>query len=197
MTVRAVVAVVVGSAFAALLVGALHIRADEPDPLENYYGNTLVCAAAQTGNDLCHLWLKRDGSFINFDRSGGHAGHYKVGPKRSDGKVPVCQYWDTPNMVVPKELDTPLHLPPSPPGEENYVLMCKTENYRTTCGRVDPARLSPDDRKIAGRSMGERFHAGMCYPLGPHAVGDIWFEADDPLPGQLGKDKVMLLAGHR
>jgi len=36
------------------------------DPLEIYYDNTLVCAAAKTLNDLCHLWLNRDGTFINF-----------------------------------------------------------------------------------------------------------------------------------
>jgi hypothetical protein len=189
-------AVSVGTGVVVLLIGALRIMANEADPLENYYGNTLVCAAAQTGNDLCHLWLNRNGTFINFDRSGGHAGHYRVGPKRADSKVPVCQSWDTPNMIMPKELDPPMPMPPARQGEEGQVLLCKTEQFQTTCRRVDPARLSPDDGRIAARSMGERFHAGMCYPLGPHAVGDIWFEADDPLPGQLGKDKLLLLAGH-
>jgi hypothetical protein len=191
------VAVGAGTVVTLLLIGAFHTMARDADPLENYYGNTLVCAAAQTGNDLCHLWLNRNGTFINFDRSGGHAGHYRVGPKRADGKVPVCQFWDTPNMIMPRELDTPIPMPAARPGEAGQVLLCKTEQFRTTCRHVDPARLSPDDRLIAARSMGERFHAGMCYPLGPHAVGDIWFEADDPLPGQLGKDKLLLLAGHR
>jgi hypothetical protein len=184
-------------AIAALSIGAAHVAATDADPLESYYGNTLVCAAAQTGNDLCHLWLNRDGTFINFDRSGGHAGHYRVGPRRPDGKVPVCQFWDTPNMMMPAELNTPIPLPALPAEETGRVLLCKTQHYRTTCRRADPALLSPGDRRIAARSMGERFHAGMCYPLGPHAVGDIWFEADDPLPGQLGKDKMLLLAGHR
>jgi hypothetical protein len=197
LTTRMLAAVGSGTLVAVLTIGALHVMAKEADPLENYYGNTLVCAAAQTGNDLCHLWLNRNGTFINFDRSGGHAGHYRVGPKRSDGKVPVCQYWDTPNMIMPKELDTPMPVPPAQPGEAGQVLLCKTEGFRTTCGHADPAGLSTEDRQIAARSMGERFHAGMCYPLGPHAVGDIWFESDDPLPGQLGKDKLLLLAGHR
>ena len=77
------------------------------------------------------------------------------------------------------------------------AMMCKTAGFRTTCTRVDPATLSVEDRKIAMRTMGERFHNGMCYPLAPRSVGDTWFEDDDPLPGQAGKDKLLLLPGRR
>jgi hypothetical protein len=37
----------------------------------------------------------------------------------------------------------------------------------------------------------------MCYPIGPQDPGDIWFEADDPLPGQLGKDRMLLIPGRQ
>jgi hypothetical protein len=173
------------------------------DVLKNYYGNTLVCAAAITGNDLCHVWLNRDGTFINIDPTGGHAGHYRVGPLRADGKVPVCLYWDTPNLVMPREIGFPA--PPRPSGVADRdvpvrpqpSLLCKTEGFRTTCTQVDPAALSTQDRKLAARTMGERFHEGMCYPLAPKRVGETWFEDDDPLPGQAGKDKLLLLPGRR
>lgn len=198
------------------------------DPLENYYGNTLVCAAAITQNDLCHLWLNRDGSFINFDQNGAHTGHYSVGPMRPDGKVPVCQYWDSPNMIIPPEIaatqrmpgmpapapaggaapaagNAPGGIPPAAPGGAagpggmgGMVMLCENKNYRTTCRRgVDPATLSDAQKKAANRTMGERFHNGMCYPLGAHNVGDIWWEDDDPLPGQANRDKLLLLAGRR
>lgn len=186
------------------------------DPLENYYGNTVVCAAAQTGQDLCHLWLYPDGSFINFDQNGAHTGHYTVGPVRADGKVPVCQYWDTTNMMVPKELQTPMpgaapqggppagNAPAGAPqaaaaaGMGAGVMVCKNENHRTTCTRgVDPSTLSEADKKASQMSMGDRFYNGMCYPLGPHNVGDMWFEFDDPLPGQWGLDRMFMLPGHQ
>ena len=166
------------------------------DPLEAYYDNTLVCAAAKTGNDLCHLWLYRDGSFINFDAGGAKRGHYSVGPIRADGKVPVCQYWDTPAVVGPAELQPSMGAPPAAAAARR-VLICRTSNYRTTCQRVDPDVLTAQERKDADLTMGERFYRGMCYPIGPHAVGDIWFEADDPLPGQLAMDKMLLLPGRQ
>lgn len=171
------------------------------DPLENYYDNTLVCAAAQSGQDLCHLWLNRDGTFINFDANAAHTGHYTVGPVRADGKVPVCQYWDSPKNVNPPELITPMG-PPAAAGmgaaTPATVMICKNENHRTNCTRgVDPGTLSDEDKKAANRSMGERFYNGMCYPLGPRNVGDMWFEDDDPLPGQLGLDKMFLLPGRQ
>ncbi|MGC3982147.1 MAG: hypothetical protein QM808_12900 [Steroidobacteraceae bacterium] len=196
------------------------------DPLENYYGNTVVCAAAQTGQDLCHLWLYPDGTFINFDSNGAKTGHYTVGPVRADGKVPVCQYWDTPDMIIPKELQVTMGGPapaaapaaaggmaagaagPAPGGAPSAAagmgagapggMICKNENHRTTCYRgVDTNTLSDDDKKLVNLTMGERFYRGMCYPLGPHNVGDVWFEFDDPLPGQLGLDKMFMLPGHQ
>ncbi len=185
------------------------------DPLENMYGNTVVCAAAQTGQDLCHLWLERDGTFINFDSNGAHTGHYTVGPVRADGKVPVCQYWDTTNMIAPKEMgtDMPGAAPPaaatgSAPsgatsvaagmGAGGMTMVCKNENHRTTCMRgVDPDTLSEEEKKRSQWTMAERFYNGMCYPLGGHQVGDVWYEFDDPLPGQLGLDKMFLLPGHQ
>jgi hypothetical protein len=169
------------------------------DPLENYYGNTLVCAAAVTGNDLCHLWLSRDGSFINFDENGAHTGHYQVGPMRPDGKVPVCQFWDTTNMLflpgVPRPMMGP---PPGAPGAAPGMMLCHTTDFHTSCRRgVDPATMTAQEIKESGRNMAERFYNGMCYPLGPHHVGDSWFEQDDPLPGQAGQDKLLLLPGRQ
>ena len=187
-----------------LVEGAAPRHYDElADPLENYYGNTLVCAAAQTLNDLCHLWLNRDGSFINFDSGEAKAGHYTTGPRRADGKVAVCQYWDTPAMVTPEEISPRRGGPPpapatagGPPG--GGVMICGNQNYRSTCLRgVDPATLSTEERKLIPTSMGDRFHKGLCYPIGPHDVGDIWFEKDDPLPGQLGMDRMLLIRGRQ
>lgn len=170
------------------------------DPLENYYGNTLVCAAAVTGNDLCHLWLSRDGSFINFDENGAHTGHYQVGPMRPDGKVPVCQYWDTTNMLFLPGVPRPMMGPP--PGATSSgkppMTLCQTKDFHTTCRRgVDPDTMTAQEIKESGRTMAERFYNGMCYPLGPHHVGDVWFEEDDPLPGQAGRDKLLLLPGRQ
>ena len=196
-----VVAAISGGLLSVCLAASAQEVAPRPPPaaehvLENYYGNTLVCAAAITGNDLCHLWLNRDGTFINIDATGGHAGHYRVGPIRADGKLPVCLYWDTPNLVMPPEIGRPA-TERSPADRPPLAMMCKTAGFRTTCTRVDPVTLSVEDRKIAMRTMGERFHNGMCYPLAPKTVGDTWFEDDDPLPGQAGKDKVLLLPGRR
>jgi hypothetical protein len=212
-----IAAAIAGGLLSVCLVASAQEVAPKPPPaaervLENYYGNTLVCAAAITGNDLCHLWLNRDGTFINIDPTGGHAGHYRVGPVRADGKIPVCLKWNTPNLVMPPEIGLPATersarkppagAPPRPPeksasGAPPLAMMCKTAGFRTTCTRVDPATLSVEDRKIAMRTMGERFHNGMCYPLAPRSVGDTWFEDDDPLPGQAGKDKLLLLPGRR
>jgi hypothetical protein len=206
-----------------LIEGAAPRHYDElADPLENYYGNTLVCAAAQTLNDLCHLWLNRDGSFINFDSGEAKTGHYVTGPRRADGKVAVCQYWDTPTMVTPEEISPRRGGPPpapapaaggsapptagGPPGggaanggaPGGGVMICATQNYRSTCLRgVDEATLTADDRKLIPTGMGDRFYKGLCYPIGPHDVGDIWFEKDDPLPGQLGTDRVLLIRGRQ
>jgi len=162
--------------------------------LAHYFGNTLVCAGAITGNDLCHLWLNRDGTFIEIDPTGGHAGHYRVGAVRADGKVPVCLYWDTANMVMPRGLQPlPGATPAVIPGRGTAAILCRTSHFLTTCFRVDPASLSATERRMT--SMGQRFHDGMCYPLADRSVGAIWFENDDPLPAQGGKDKLLLVPG--
>lgn len=209
-----------GPASAAPTVGS-YVGAAVRDPMESMYGNTLVCAAAQSGQDLCHLWVYRDGTFINFDSNGAHTGHYSVGPVRADGKVPMCQYWDTTNMISPAEFGSgmpgaapqpqagagmaaagaapgPAGAAPPAAGGRMPAMVCKNENYRTTCTRgVDPNTLSEEDKKRSQWTMAERFHGGMCYPMGGHEVGDVWFEFDDPLPGQLGLDKMFLLPGHQ
>jgi hypothetical protein len=174
------------------------------DPLENYYDNTLVCAAAKDGQDLCHLWLDRDGSFINFDGNGAHTGHYTVGPARADGKVPVCQFWDSPKNVNPPELNMPMSVPVAAASSLPTAaalpggMMCKNNNFRSDCYRgVDASKLSDADKKLVNLSMGERFYNGLCYPLGSHNVGDMWFEDDDPLPGQWGMDRLFLLPGRQ
>ncbi len=162
--------------------------------LAHYFGNTLVCAGAITGNDLCHLWLNRDGTFIEIDPTGGHAGHYRAGPVRADGKVPVCLYWDTPNMVMPPGLQPlPGATPAAFPGRVTAAILCRTSHFLTTCSRVDPASLSATERRMT--SMGQRFHDGMCYPLADKRVGAIWFERDDPLPAQGARDKLLLVPG--
>lgn len=206
-----------------LIEGAKPRHYDESaDPLENYYENTLVCAAAQTLNDLCHLWLNRDGSFVNFDANEAKMGHYTTSPRRADGKVQVCQYWDTPLMVTPAELSSrnPMPAPAPAPGGAGPgagagpaagmagappaggggppAMVCKNQNDRTTCVRgVNAATLSDEDKKLTAGTMGDRFHGGMCYPIGPHDPGDIYFEKDDPLPGQLGMDRVLLIRGRQ
>jgi hypothetical protein len=168
----------------------------EGDPLEIYFENTLVCAAARSGRDLCHLWLNRDGTFINFDAGEAKTGHYTTGPMRPDGKVPVCQFWDSPSMVTPAEIAP--RMGPPVPMPATHGTLCTTEDFRTTCRRpVELASLPPEQQAIAKRSMGERFYHGMCYPIGPHRVGDDWFEADDPLPGELGMDRVLLIPGRQ
>jgi hypothetical protein len=197
--------------FLVLLLVGCSTSAPPPqatDPLEYFYGNTLVCLASESGEDACHLWLNRDGSFLIADVTGGHAGHYRVGPERADGQVPVCLYWDTPNIISPAELPPPAPQQPRsyrgapgqrPPGPPPPML-CRTENFRTQCSAVDDlTSLSDPDRIIANRTMGERFHHGMCYPLGgqQRKPGAVWFETDVPLPAQGGRDKLMLLEGRR
>jgi hypothetical protein len=168
----------------------------EGDPLEIYFENTLVCAAASSGRDLCHLWLNRDGTFINFDAGEAKTGHYATGPMRPDGKVPVCQYWDSPEMVTPAEIAPRMGPPVTTPA--TVGTLCTSEDFRTTCRRpVELASLPVEQQGIARRTMGERFYHGMCYPIGPRRVGDEWFEADDPLPGELGMDRVLLIPGRQ
>jgi hypothetical protein len=164
------------------------------DPLQSYYGNTVVCLAAASGQELCHVWYNRDGSFVLFDAGMARTGHYTVGSMRADGKVPVCFYADSPKRVNPPELVVPMPAPPPAAGAKPATLVCRTDNFRTVCSRKDADSLTDDEKKLA---QGDHFYNGICYPLGPRNVGDVWFEDDDPLPGQLGMDKMMLLPGHQ
>ena len=77
-------------------------------------------------------------------------------------------------------------------------MICANQNYRSTCLRgVNEATLTAEERKLIPGGMGDRFYKGLCYPIGPHDVGDIWMEKDDPLPGQLGMDRVLLIRGRQ
>jgi hypothetical protein len=174
--------------------------APAPAFLEKYFGNTLVCAAAQTGNDLCHMWLNKDGTFIIFDPNGAHTGHWRAGKVRADGRVPICRYWDLSEFALPPELQSKGGGPsPSAPGSKPMTRICETHNFRTTCTAYpDVAQLSPELQRKAHLTMIESRHEeGICYAHGPHEVGDAWFEWDDPLPGQIGLDREMLLPGQQ
>ena len=176
-------------------------EAPAPAFLDKFFGNTLICAATQTGNDLCHMWLERDGSFIIFDPTGAHSGHWKTGVVRTDGRVPLCRYWDLTNFKMPAELQTtsmPMG-PPRRPGAPVPAMICTTTNFRTSCVNYpDRSKLTPTQQRLASRTMLQtRNEDGICYAHGPHEVGAVWFEWDDPLPGQLGLDREMLLPGHQ
>ena len=172
-----------------------------PQFMHAFFGNTLVCAAAKTGNDLCHTWLESDGTFVTFDNSGVRSGHFTVGPVRPDGRVPICRYWDSLFLVTPPELAPKMMAPTPAPGAKPVamIMACTTANFHTTCKRTsDRSTLSPDELKAASYTMTQRFHyVGVCYAHGPHKIGDVWYEWDDPLPGQIGLDREMLLAGHQ
>jgi hypothetical protein len=195
------------------------------DFLKNYFGNTLVCAASQTGEDVCHYWLNPDGTFVIIDSGGPHAGHWKLGPVRADGKTPVCQYWDSTAPVLPPELEMKMSeasatstdaqvmsvladgaVPARPDvvtsessgAGEQTVCATNTDYKLTLCQRV-PLRKLPMDaaNKTFLQAMVDRFHNGICYPHKSQNVGDVWFEPDDPLPNQGGLDKLMLIKGRR
>jgi hypothetical protein len=174
--------------------------APAPAFLDKYFGNTLVCAAAQTSNDLCHMWLNRDGTFIIFDPNGAHSGHWRAGKIRADGRVPICRYWDLSAFVLPAELQSkPTGPPPTASGARPMTRICETHNFRTTCTAYpDINQLSAELQRKAHQTMIESRHEeGICYAHGPHEVGDVWFEWDDPLPGQIGLDREMLLPGQQ
>ena len=82
--------------------------ADKPaatDPMSIYYDNTQVCAGGLNADDACHIWLNKDGTFVMFGgMQGGHTGHYKIGPARADGKIPICYYVDTLGIDIPEAL---------------------------------------------------------------------------------------------
>lgn len=173
-----------------------------PKRFDALFGNTLACTAAQTSNDLCHTWLKRDGTFIIFDPSGAHTGHWTAGKVRADGRIPICRYWDESDFKLPAELALPpMGPPPAPAGAPptTSVRLCTTKNFRTTCTNYpDVQQLSPELQRKAKLTMLQlRHEEGICYAHGPHQVGEVWFEWDDPLPGQIGLDREMLLPGHQ
>lgn len=205
---------------AALCACATPASEAAKDVLENYYGNTLVCAAGVTGEDACHIWFERNGRMIIFDPLGAHPGRYEVGPVRADGKAGVCLYYDRPTIPMVEELaprmpgpppgtsGPPGAAPPSgppdaagPPGAGGPPRMqrleCATKDFRTICKGVDIPPGQAMQNKPMHVEMAERFHRGMCYPLGPHEVGDVWIETDDPMPSQGGKDELLLLEGRR
>lgn len=208
----------------AVLVLALGFHApshaQQSDPLADYYGNTFVCAGGIDGDDACHIWLEKDGSFVMFGgMQGGHHGHYQVGPLRSDGQVALCFYLDTLGIDIPAELEAKHPGPPMPPpatagdaaGRSNPAspggappgaggpMGCDTVNFRTTCGPGHgKVTLGADGKPLPlARAIIARFHDGMCYPMGGQKLGDHWVETDDPSPSQGGKDQAFLIPGHR
>lgn len=197
-------------------------RAQQSDPLADYYGNTFVCAGGVDGDDACHIWLEKDGSFVMFGgMQGGHHGHYKIGPQRSDGQLALCFYLDTTGIDIPSELEAqhpgpPMPPPPAPaaaasasaaagappagpPPGAGGGFGCDTVNFRTTCGagHGKPALDAEGKPLSLGRGIIARFHEGMCYPMGGQKLGEHWVETDDPSPSQVGKDQAFLFPGHR
>lgn len=171
------------------------------DPLANFYDNTLVCLAAVGGQDLCHQWLNRDGTFINIDQGGAHTGHYTVSRPGDDGKVRICYFFDTRNTSSPSDLLRAGSGGGPPPGAADgvqRVTVCRSTDSHTACQRnVDPATVPAGEQRYITRSAEDAFYKGMCYPMARHEVGDVWFETGDPMPRDLGTDKVMLVRGRR
>jgi len=191
-------------------------RAQPSDPLADYYGNTFVCAGGLDGDDACHIWLEKDGSFVMFGgMQGGHHGHYQVGPLRSDGQVALCLYLDTTGIEIPPELEAQHPGPPMPPPgvapgataggapaagpPPGGGFGCDSVDFRTTCGpgHGKPALDAEGKPLPLARAIIARFHNGMCYPMGGQKLGDHWVETDDPSPSQGGKDQAFLFPGHR
>jgi hypothetical protein len=192
-------------------------QAQQSDPLADYYGNTFVCAGGLDGDDACHIWLEKDGSFVMFGgMQGGHHGHYKIGPQRSDGQLALCFYLDTTGIDIPAELEAqhpgaPMpppsgaaasagQAPPAgPPPGAGAGMGCDTVDFRTTCGpgHGKPALDAQGKPLPLARAIIARFHDGMCYPMGGQKLGEHWVETDDPSPSQGGKDQAFLIPGHR
>ncbi len=189
-------------------------EAELPAWFDVYFGNTLVCAAAQTGNDLCHTWLNRDGTMTIYDQNGSHTGHWRAGKVGADGRVPLCRYWDLTDFALPAGVKpdgmpramTPSgpSLPPAPPppvtpGAPRAVRICEMKNFHSVCTNYpDVGKLTPDLQRKASLTMVQvRHEDGACYSHGPHKVGEAWFEWADAFPGQLGLDREILLPGHQ
>jgi hypothetical protein len=206
----------------ALLALLFHgqVHAQQSDPLADYYGNTFVCAGGLDGDDACHIWLEKDGSFVMFGgMQGGHHGHYQIGPLRSDGQLALCFYLDTTGIEIPPELEARHPGPPMPtPGDAGTTaaaapgnvprgapngaggpMGCDTVDFRTTCGpgHGKPALDAQGKPLPLARAIIARFHEGMCYPMGGQKLGEHWVETDDPSPSQGGKDQAFLIPGHR
>jgi hypothetical protein len=205
----------------ALLLLSLFVQApaqaQQSDPLADYYGNTFVCAGGLDGDDACHIWLEKDGSFVMFGgMQGGHHGHYQVGPMRSDGQLALCFYLDTTGIDIPAELEAQHPGPPMPPPSNTAAgadrappggappgagagMGCDTVDFRTTCGpgHGKPALDALGKPLPLARAIIARFHDGMCYPMGGQKLGEHWVETDDPSPSQGGKDQAFLIPGHR
>ena len=191
----------------AMLVLCLHGRARASDPMAFYYNNTQVCAGGLNADDACHIWLNPDGTFIMFGgMQGGHFGHYKIGPARPDGKIPICYYLDTTGIDIPPELTANRPAqggpPPGPPpgGAARGPMGCDTVNFKTTCGpgHGKPALDASGKPLPLAKGILMRFHNGMCYPMRvDKKVGDHWVEKDDPSPSQGGLDQVFVFPGHR
>lgn len=166
-----------------------------PVAVRNALGNTQVCASAGTSNDLCHAWVKADGTLIQIDSNGPHAAHWIAGPVQADGRLAICQYWDTGRIVMPPELMQPT----SPLGKGGSV--CVTKDFRTACKNYDDlSGLEPELQRKGKRTMAQRFQEeGVCYQASyyQYPVGSAWFGAGNPLPGQLGLDRMILLPGHQ
>lgn len=175
-----------------------------PKNMQNFLGNTLVCAAAQTGNDLCKLWLNADGTFTIFDVNGAWTGKWVAGKTRVDGRTPICRYWDLSEFQLPEELRSGTAAPAAAgmaatPAATRSARICETKNFRTVCTTYpDVSQLSPELQRKAGRTRLEMNNEeGSCYAHGPHAIGEAWFEWDNHSPGQLGLDREILLKGQQ
>jgi hypothetical protein len=173
---------------------------------DKFWGNTMVCAAAQSGNDLCHNWMMADGSLIIFDANGVHKGRWQAGKVLADGRVPICRYWEGNTVPLPPEIVAAKGPPPGPPPAAagappapRPMRICRNVEFEMQCKTVtDPGLLTAEEKRIAGLAMVERNREiGSCYSHGPHEVGDVWFEWDDYAPGQLGLDRQMLMPGHQ
>jgi hypothetical protein len=91
-------------ALPALLLLVPASLAAAPDPLAAYYGNTLV-SLGSAGQDLSHLWLEPDGSFILFGGAqAARAGRISVAAPLADGSVPVCLSAQSAGIAIPPEV---------------------------------------------------------------------------------------------
>jgi len=213
---------IAATASLAALAFCLGSHAQAKDPMAIFYNDTQVCAGGINGDDACHLWVYGDGTFVMFGgMQGGHFGHYKIGPARPDGKIPICYYLDTLGIDIPPALAATQAGPAGPPGGgapgaggpppgagpggpgggmPRGPMGCDTVNFHTTCGpgHGKPAVDAQGKPLPLAKGIIARFHNGMCYPMQvDHKVGDHWIEKDDPSPSQGGLDQLFLLPGHR